>query len=54
VIVAVDSPEGSVAAGAGLSVWTRRVPHCEQKRASSGFCLPQAVQNGMGFLRIAV
>ena len=26
----------------------RRVPHCEQKRASSGFCLPQAVQNGIG------
>jgi hypothetical protein len=24
------------------------VPHWAQKRASSGFCLPQAVQNGMG------
>ena len=23
------------------------VPHWAQKRASSGFCLPQAVQNGM-------
>src|SRR5215213_8343506 len=39
-IVAVESPPG-------LSL-TRAVPHWEQKRASSGFALPQFVQYGIG------
>src|SRR5207342_3242794 len=47
-IVAVDSPADSVGAAAGASAVTSRVPHWEQKRASSGFCLPHAVQNGIG------
>src|SRR4051812_8558593 len=42
-IVAVES-----AAGACPSSLTRRVPHCEQKRASSAFALPQLVQYGIG------
>ena len=44
----LDGRRGTVGAGFGaLSAATRRVPHCEQKRASSGFCRPQAVQNGI-------
>jgi hypothetical protein len=38
-MVAVESEAPSV---------TRRVPQCEQKRASAGFSLPQLVQNGIG------
>ncbi|GAB3084888.1 hypothetical protein GCM10027215_30860 [Nocardioides zeae] len=40
-IVAVAS---DTALGAEVTIL---VPHWEQNRASSGFCLPQAVQNGM-------
>src|SRR3954469_25422071 len=41
-MVAGDSPPS-----AGLSP-ARAVPHWEQKRASSGFALPQLVQYGIG------
>jgi hypothetical protein len=38
-MVAVESPAPSGASGD---------PHCEQKRAASGFALPQLVQYGIG------
>ena len=34
------------AAGAGVPS-ARRLPHCEQNRASSGFWCPHSVQNGI-------
>jgi len=43
-MVAVESP----ATAGGADSATRRVPQCEQKRASSGFALPQLVQYGIG------
>src|SRR3569623_1061329 len=43
-MVAVESAAG----GACPSSLTRRAPQCEQKRASSGFALPQLVQYGIG------
>ena len=43
-MVAVESP----ATAGGTGSVARRVPQCEQKRASSGFALPQLVQYGIG------
>src|SRR3954452_10743291 len=45
-IVAVESPTPSGRTG-GASALGSRVPHWEQKRASSGFPLPQLVQYGI-------